>query len=201
MREGAVGCVTSHSPKHHRGSEEEVALEGPYQFPYQAIREVFRSQGLGWGWGTDPHCFPVPGSGTWENLIPGSALPKPPPSLPHHSLCLHHQGSLSPVSAGRPPSPGLSPTLAYFTQVVLSSDAEIQSVELKRVPTHHPGPDPSIFSDQTWQSQLLPIPLQSCPPLSVTETPASSLPARIPKSLRALGRPERPQPAGALLRE
>lgn len=51
-----VGCVTSSSPKDHRGSKEEAALVSPNQVPEQATRESPPGpEAAGWGWGTN-HC-------------------------------------------------------------------------------------------------------------------------------------------------
>lgn len=93
-----VGWVTSSSPKDHRGGEKEAALVSFNQVPDQGQRSPQGPKAAGWGWGTEPHCSSVPGSGNLGETVLRSASQSSP------GWCHHHQPSRPcappPVSMG-----------------------------------------------------------------------------------------------------
>lgn len=122
-----VGWVPSSSPKDHRGGEKAAALVSFNQAPDQGQRSPQGPKAAGWGWGTEPLCSSVPGSGNLgdssEVCIP--ELPGVVPSPPAiSSLC-----SSSSLHG------------ACVTQVLLESGPKMQSVKLEKTGTN---PHPSL---------------------------------------------------------
>lgn len=123
-----VGWVISSSPKDHRGGEKAAALVSFNQVPDQGQRSPQGPKAAGWGWGTEPHCSSVPGSGNLGETVLRSASQNSPEVVPSppavSSLC-----SSSSLHG------------AYVTQVLFKCGAKMQSVKLEKTGTN---PHPSL---------------------------------------------------------